>query len=299
MSGVLESYIFTGLAGNVAYRVAKDFWQQVFGKDLEELFLDAFTQAVKNQKEHLGKYGNPIKVDSQALLNVLRNRPLHVERKHTARMNDTDFTRYLAQILREKNVLILGGHNLDIEGYEQILRNLLKETRAIFRRRVVANQIVFNDLLLAEVEDDRRKLADVLKFLSERFDLVLSKLDAIQGCPQSVAGLRGEIDILTTRAMKVPGGSKPAHDSRYLDANGLPAGSRLSLAELRRIIVKYLDLEELRTLCQDLGIDYDSLRGEGKTGKARELIGLMERRGRLLELEAVVVVLPPESREGK
>ncbi|MCP4518188.1 MAG: hypothetical protein GY824_23525, partial [Delftia sp.] len=44
------------------------------------------------------------------------------------------------------------------------------------------------------------------------------------------------------------------------------------------------DKEELLTLCFDLGVDYDDLRGEGKTNKARALITFLERRGQLAEL---------------
>ena len=43
-------------------------------------------------------------------------------------------------------------------------------------------------------------------------------------------------------------------------------------------------------MCFDLGpdYDYDSLRGEGKAAKARELVALAERRGHLAELEAAI-----------
>ena len=45
---------------------------------------------------------------------------------------------------------------------------------------------------------------------------------------------------------------------------------------VRQTLVKLYDLEELRTLCMDLNVDYDSLRGEGKAAKARELVLYME-----------------------
>ena len=64
---------------------------------------------------------------------------------------------------------------------------------------------------------------------------------------------------------------------------------------LRPILVDRFDLEELRTLCFDLGVDYDSLRGEGKEAKARELVGYIERRGRLDELETRIKQLRPGS----
>lgn len=53
---------------------------------------------------------------------------------------------------------------------------------------------------------------------------------------------------------------------------------------LREILTRYFDAGEVRTLCFDLGVDYDSLPGEGKASKARELIAHLERRSRLPEL---------------
>ena len=39
------------------------------------------------------------------------------------------------------------------------------------------------------------------------------------------------------------------------------------LAQLRENLTEYFDLEELRTLSFDLGVDWDRLRGEEKAGK--------------------------------
>lgn len=62
----------------------------------------------------------------------------------------------------------------------------------------------------------------------------------------------------------------------------------LAPVDLRRVLTRLFDEEELRTLCFDLGVDYDGLRGEGKAARARELVALAERTGRLAELEAAV-----------
>ena len=67
-----------------------------------------------------------------------------------------------------------------------------------------------------------------------------------------------------------------------------PMQSDLSLpadtSMLRRLITERFDLEELRTLCFDLGVDFDSLPGEGKAAKARELVALFARRDGLHQL---------------
>lgn len=70
----------------------------------------------------------------------------------------------------------------------------------------------------------------------------------------------------------------------------LSTGENVSsdLTSLRNAIVKHFSSAELVDLCWDLSIDYDDLPGSTRSAKARELIGFMNRRGRL---EQLVVVL--------
>jgi hypothetical protein len=57
-----------------------------------------------------------------------------------------------------------------------------------------------------------------------------------------------------------------------------------SVQELHQVLTGRFDEEGLRTLCYYLEIDYDSLRGKGKAGKARELIACLDRRGQISKL---------------
>jgi len=57
---------------------------------------------------------------------------------------------------------------------------------------------------------------------------------------------------------------------------------------IRQRLEEQFDLEELRTLSMDLGVDFDNLRGEGKAAKARELVLYLQRRGRLDALVAAI-----------
>jgi len=56
----------------------------------------------------------------------------------------------------------------------------------------------------------------------------------------------------------------------------------------RKFITENFNWEELRTLCQDLRVDFDSLPGEGKEAKARELVAYMDRHSRLDDLVAIL-----------
>jgi hypothetical protein len=56
------------------------------------------------------------------------------------------------------------------------------------------------------------------------------------------------------------------------------------LSELRQILATRFDASELRTLCFELGEEYENLPPEGKAGKARELVRYLEHRDRIPEL---------------
>ena len=68
----------------------------------------------------------------------------------------------------------------------------------------------------------------------------------------------------------------------------------IDLTQLLQTLVGRFDLEELRTLCFDLDVDFDNLRGESKAGKARELVLYMKRHQQLDRLAARVEELRPD-----
>jgi hypothetical protein len=66
------------------------------------------------------------------------------------------------------------------------------------------------------------------------------------------------------------------------------------LVRLRRILTTRFGESELRDLCFDLGVGYESLPGEGTGDKARELIAHLERHNRIPYLIAVGKQLRPD-----
>jgi hypothetical protein len=81
------------------------------------------------------------------------------------------------------------------------------------------------------------------------------------------------------------GSSSPRQDTTQVPS---AADATAHASNLRRILVERFDLEELRTLCSDLSIDYDALRGEGKEARARELIAYLQRRRQLDRLTSYI-----------
>jgi hypothetical protein len=66
------------------------------------------------------------------------------------------------------------------------------------------------------------------------------------------------------------------------------------LTHWRHGLKSQFSLEELKSLCSDLGIDYEDLGGEGKEGKARELIAYCQRRKWLDRLLTMCTALRPQ-----
>ena len=60
-----------------------------------------------------------------------------------------------------------------------------------------------------------------------------------------------------------------------------------------RALVDHFNMEELKTLSFELGVDIDALPGEGRRGKARELVVFMTKQLRLYELVAYIWIHRP------
>lgn len=68
-----------------------------------------------------------------------------------------------------------------------------------------------------------------------------------------------------------------------------------NLVKLRKFLDKRFDLDEIKTLCFDLSVDFDNLEGNTKTAKIRELILLYQRNEKVPDLVAQIKELRPSS----
>jgi hypothetical protein len=112
---------------------------------------------------------------------------------------------------------------------------------------------------------------------------------ALSNLPQALEGLcyHGLIARDDVGGYRVAGAM--FRDWFAANASALPAGDSPpdfapDAVPLYRALTTSLDLEELRTLCLHLGVNYDALGGEGLGGKARELVLHFQRRGELAYL---------------
>jgi len=88
----------------------------------------------------------------------------------------------------------------------------------------------------------------------------------------------------------------PSDNQKTSDiSSGEKTLQREDLIAVRQKLVVHFSEEELRTLCFDIGVDYESLPAMGKEGKARELVLHLERRGQIPELVALCRQLRPNA----
>lgn len=66
-----------------------------------------------------------------------------------------------------------------------------------------------------------------------------------------------------------------------------------TLSTLRGLLEDHFNLDEFRTLCFELSVNYDNLPGEGLAAKSRELVTFMERAGQIPELLAALLEKRP------
>ena len=75
------------------------------------------------------------------------------------------------------------------------------------------------------------------------------------------------------------------NDTQPVEANSQDLPPQERLTRLREMLVERFSVQELHTLCFDLGLEYEGLAGGDKEGKARELVAYLGRRDRIPELE--------------
>jgi hypothetical protein len=143
------------------------------------------------------------------------------------------------------------------------------------------------NLRVAEVRAQRR-VADMLQSLLEAFEKSCQQDNGTTEELRRIREQHAEI-ISGIKAVLLYIAADNAEERRAAERyrekiNGLAFGEKspksppLSPAQIRRELTDRVDEEELRTLCFDWGIDYDSLPGKGKAAKVRELVAQEQRR---------------------
>ncbi len=134
---------------------------------------------------------------------------------------------------------------------------------------------------------------DLLSIIRSHFDTIHKTIPGMQvarkiplpGYPDITVDYEYLLDLeaMGERSF-IPPGLRQRIDVKLL-LHGIDlADARKKPVQLRQILIERYDWEELETLCYDLGVDFQSLKGDSKAGKARELIAYLTRREKLDDL---------------
>ena len=150
--------------------------------------------------------------------------------------------------------------------------------------------MISGELFHFESEVNSRTVIDF-----ELIDLASERLEVTAQCYES-AVLEYFDEVLKQVIRRWPEAGEQKEIRAYFQERGieqspLPTSSAEDLLPVRlyKILKSRFDEEELRTLCFNLRIDYDDLRGKGKSGKARELVQNFQRRNALPCLKEAIV----------
>ena len=100
------------------------------------------------------------------------------------------------------NVLVIGGHTLPDESYQQLVRNLIEQASIKFRVAVLGNEQAFRQAVLAEVQGNRSLVREVQKLLKNQFDIVIEFLESIKA---DTAATRGKVDEMHEQFVRQDG----------------------------------------------------------------------------------------------
>ncbi len=168
------------------------------------------------------------------------------------------------------------------------LETLIKQTKSSANLQGIREDL---DLYV----EIRQNISSLLNFLrninthplkGSNFDPLYEAIQAKMQQDEEEAPAAGAED-----APAPPGERKAAGTSSKASASR----AKISISTLRDLIEESFDIEEFRDLCDDLEINFDTLRGEGLKSKAREVAKRMQRLKRMDEFLDLLKEQRPET----
>lgn len=194
---LLDQYIFGGIPSNAVYDLIKISYEKANCRSWEDLFLDAFQTAVDEARPSLERryaIDGEVGLNREALSKLLRyNLRINVETSLLSALRSHEFAAELAKAMAAENILVIGGHNLSQPDYAQFVRNIVRNAKSLFKEAILANEPAFRRVLLDEELATQDLVQEVQGYLSNRFGIVLDKLDRIEGKVDAQTGLLEQI----------------------------------------------------------------------------------------------------------
>jgi tetratricopeptide (TPR) repeat protein len=179
---LLTENIFAGVTGNLAWEIVKKAWEKATEKSWDELFVQAFKAAAKEEKSRLKKYAidGDVSLDSTQLSQAL-HQEITVAKGVTlySSLNTDEFIKALAAAMVKHDVLTIGGHTLSEEDYTQLMRNVVKKTTSLFKDSILTHEGAFRRAVLDEALNNHEILQDIQQYLHKQFALTFEFLERL------------------------------------------------------------------------------------------------------------------------
>lgn len=178
----LLDYLFSGIPSNAVWDLIKLTWKKTHHREWEDLYLQAFRQALEAERPRLARYsdGN-LSIDLDQLRRALhQDLQVAVPQKALSKLSEADFVEKLAAAMVERSVLEIGGHPLSLEDYQQLTWRLVEAATALFTRSVMDNQGAFQEAMIKEGQTQQKTLEEARQFLADKFQIVLVEISAMR-----------------------------------------------------------------------------------------------------------------------
>ena len=190
MLELLTQAIFTGVPTNAAYDLLKAGWRRWQKSPLEALYLKSFEHALEDMKPSLARYSSD---DGDIALNIEQLKSLLGQASSDpmpiryTQVTAPDALGQLARVLSERQIVMIGGHNLTDSEYELLVRRVVHHAQTRFREDVAADHDAFQRAMLEAAEDiygntkeGRTAVEELSRYMREAHDLILDRLASVE-----------------------------------------------------------------------------------------------------------------------
>lgn len=203
MIDLLGNILFPGVPSNAAYDLIKVIWKKTTNKAWEDLYLDAFQEALNQSKIFLKKYAveGVITLNRDVLASILRQElGITIDTSSYSQLSADTFINKIAHAIEAHQVLIIAGHTLSEADYYQLILNLVRFAKVLFKEAILNNEHAFRQVVLDETLYDQALVRQLQDYLISQFGpVVLEKLTLLEGKVDDVsAGIQHIEQILTS-----------------------------------------------------------------------------------------------------
>ncbi|MBD2414782.1 hypothetical protein FACHB389_31705 [Nostoc calcicola FACHB-389] len=177
---LLTRQMLPGISTDCLHDIILKTWENNYQKYRENLYLDAFQQAVEEEERLLASStsNSLILIDRTVFLELLQQNLNRLTDRQPYNTLEGDAFRYLlSNMMQTNSVLTINGNNLELGNYESIANHLVKYARNIFLAPILSDEYRFIIRCQKLVENELPRSDDAQKIAGQ----IPSILEALKG----------------------------------------------------------------------------------------------------------------------